>query len=348
MALRAADVCVLIPVFNGAATIEAALSSVLAQELHDSQQLEVVVVDDGSTDATAPLLARLAARDSRVRPVFIPHAGIVAALNAGLSACRAPVVARMDADDEMLPGRLLAQLEYLQCNPDVGLVAGRARFGGDSEVCGGYVHYIDWSNRLLSHEELCDHRFVESPFIHPTVTFRRDLVVQAGGYRDGDFPEDYELWLRLFEAWEGTPTRMAKLDRDVVSWNDRGERLTRTDPRYSVDAFYRMKTAYLARWLARHNPHHPDVCVIGAGRVARKRAELLREHGIRIIRWVDVDPRKIGNVIDGVRVCGRPELPGPDQCFVLSYVASRGAGDEIAEFLQGCGFTAGMSYYLVA
>ena len=114
-----------------------------------------------------------------------------------------------------------------------------------------------WTNGLLTHEEIALARFVESPLAHPSVMFRRSLVERWGGYAEGAFPEDYELWLR----WLDAGVRMEKLADPLLIWNDSPTRLSRRDPRYAAEAFYRVKARYLARWLA---PQHAQGTVHGA------------------------------------------------------------------------------------
>jgi len=116
------EVTVVVPTYNRARTLATSLASVLAEEGVD---LEVVVVDDGSTDGTAPMLAARA--DPRVRVVSRPHAGIAAARNAGIGVARAPFVAFHDSDDLALPGRLALPLAYLRAHPDVDLVIQNGR-----------------------------------------------------------------------------------------------------------------------------------------------------------------------------------------------------------------------------
>jgi len=330
-------VSVLLPAYNAAATLPAALDSLLAQTLDD---FEVVAVDDGSADATAEVLSAYARRDARVRPVSIPHAGIVSALNAALDAARGEFLARMDADDLAHPERLSRQAEALAKEPDLGLVACRVDFGGCRAASAGYARYVDWTNSLLSPEEISLNRFVESPLAHPSVMYRAAVAREHGGYRDGDFPEDYELWLR----WLDAGVRMRKLSQALLTWTDSPGRLSRVDARYAFGAFYATKAGYLARWLARRNPHHPEVVVAGAGRVTRKRVELLTTHGVRIAAYLDVDPRKVGHTVQGRPVLHRDQVPGPRECFVLSAVASHGAREDIAGFLEARGFVLGESW----
>ena len=332
-------ISVVMPARNASATLPAALESLLAQTGAD---FEIVAVDDGSDDdgATWGVLASFAARDARLRPLRLPHAGIAAALCAGLTAARGRYIARMDADDLCRPGRLARQAAYLDAHPEIGLVSCLAAFGGDPARARGYLAHIEWANGLRDPESIRLGAFRESPLPHPTVMFRAELVSRHGGYRQGAFPEDYELWLR----WLDAGVAMAKLPEELVVWNDPPERLSRTDPRYAPEAFFRVKAGYLARALARLNPHHPRVLVAGAGRITRRRAEHLLAHGIAIAAWLDIDPRKVGTVLDGRPVLAPEALPDPEDCFVLPYVASRGAVDSWSAFLENRGFLLGRSY----
>ena len=332
-------VSAVMPVFNAARTVERALRSLLEQDFREPW--EVVAVDDGSTDGSAEALEAFARRDGRVRVIRRPHEGIVAALNAGLAAARGRYIARMDADDECAPDRLRRQAALLDERPEIGIAGCRVRFGGDRERQAGYAAYVDWLNSLIEPEAIALNRFVESPFAHPSVMFRRELPERLGAYRDGPFPEDYELWLR----WMDAGVKGAKVDAELVVWNDPPERLSRTDPRYAPEAFFRMKARYLARWLARHNRFHPEVTVWGAGRVTRRRAAFLEEEGVRITRFIDLKRRR--------PPCGRPvltpeELPPPGRFFVVAMVGKRGAREEIRERLAAAGYREGRDFILGA
>jgi hypothetical protein len=130
-------------------------------------------------------------------------------------------------------------------------------------------------------------RFVESPLAHPSVTVRRELFLDAGGYRDRGWPEDYDLWLRLFAAG----ARFAKVERPLHFWREHPERLTRRDLRYSTAAFLRCKAHHLA--LGPLSGGRP-VVVWGAGQTGRRLARLLLDGGVEITAFIDIDPRKIG------------------------------------------------------
>jgi glycosyltransferase involved in cell wall biosynthesis len=184
---------VLIPAFNAAATIENAVASVQAQTVRD---IRIIIVDDGSTDATPDIVRSLAAADPRVLLVSRANGGVVAAANTGLAHCAAPFFARLDADDRAAPDRLERQLAYLEANPDCVAV-------------GGSVRHIDKAGRLVGTIgkavpiDAADPYEVparEPHLIHPTLTARLDAVRRAGGYRPVGYAEDSDLYWRLQEV----------------------------------------------------------------------------------------------------------------------------------------------------
>ncbi len=294
-------------------------------------------MDDGSRDRSARLVASAARRDARIRLLSNPGRGLVSALNHGLHACRAELVARMDADDLMLPERLSAHLDHFARNPGISLSACRAEIFPEETLHAGFREYMRWQNGCLTHEQIARDLYIESPFAHPAVAFRRRAVLDAGGYREGPFPEDYELWLRLFHAGH----RMEKMPRTLLRWRDHPARLSRTDPRCARRAFDRLRAEYLARdprLLARRD----NFVIWGAGRKTRRRADHLLERGFRPRAWIDIDPRKIGNRVDGVPVVGAEWLSEQGRPLVLVYVTNHGAREEILEELEGMGYRAGL------
>lgn len=336
-------ISIVLPVRDGAATIERALVSLVAQTL---SAWELIVVDDGSTDATPARLAEWARREPRLRVLRQSAEGIVAALEAGLAAAQGKVIARMDADDVAHPARLERQLALLESDPRLGLVSCLVGFGGDRDRQAGYARYVDWINRLVTPEEIAVNRFVESPMAHPSVMFRRELLSRVGGYRSGEFPEDYELWLR----WLGAGVRMAKVPEELLVWHDSPGRLSRSDPRYAPDQFFAIKARYLGAELQRVLAMRPHtrLLVWGAGRPTRKRAELLVQHGIAIDGYIDIDPKKIGRRIGARPVLAPEDLPLPGEAFVLGYVASLGARELIRTALTARGYREGDDFLMCA
>jgi glycosyltransferase involved in cell wall biosynthesis len=334
-------VSVVLPVFNASATIARAVETIRSQTLRD---WEIIIVNDGSSDSTPLILNELARAEPRLRLLSRTHTGIVSALNAGLELARGRFIARMDADDEAHPDRLAEQAKLLETQPQLGLASSLVAFHGDRERAEGYALHVDWMNGLISPEEIELNRFVESPLAHPSVLFRRELLTQYGGYRSGEFPEDYELWLR----WLDHGVKMAKVPKFLLTWHDSANRLSRCDRRYDLDAFYRCKAIYLARWLGRYVGPERRLLIWGAGRPTRKRADYLRAEGVRIDGYIDIDPRKIGRRLSDNPVIGPEQLPGKEEVFVLGYVAKRGARELARAHMVSRGFRDGFDFLMAA
>lgn len=327
-------ISVLMPVRDARETVIAAVESIQAQT---NGSWELVIVNDGSRDGTTELLERLAEADARVVLIQQEPKGIVEALQRGCEACRGEFIARMDADDVMDARRLEMQRAFLAENDDCGLVSCRVRFGG-SEA--GYAAHVDWVNSLMTPDEMCLRRFVEAPVAHPSVMFRRELIAKHGGYHDGDFPEDYELWLRWLEAG----VRFGKVDAELLTWNDPPQRLSRMDARYSVEAFYAMKCLYIRHWLETHAAER-KIWLWGAGRITRRRFDGLAD---QIVGFIDIDESKRGQHRDGRAVRMADDLPERDESFILAGVGARGARERIHTHLTERGWVEGHDFLLVA
>ena len=334
-------ISVLMPIYNAEGTVDEAVASILNQTERD---FEFIIVDDGSTDATPALLLEHAQRDKRIRLYPRQHHGIVSALNFGLKKSTGRYVARMDADDMSSPERLKVQRNHLDRHPETGLVSCRVKHLGDKKQKAGYARYVRWINSLVNPEEISLHRFIESPLAHPSVMYRKEIAERFGVYRQGPFPEDYELWLR----WLEQGIRMEKVPEVLLQWRDEPDRLSRAHERYSFDAFYNIKAEYLARWLQSNNPHHPEIVVWGAGRTSRKRAELLTRHGLVISSYIDVDLNKIGQIIHNRPVQAPEDAPEPGSGFIVSYVGLHGVGEQIREYLENRGYKEGTHFIFAA
>jgi glycosyltransferase involved in cell wall biosynthesis len=330
------------PCYNAAGTIDETMSSLLNQTYRN---FEIVAVDDGSTDATLEKLRNWKDRDERVGVLARGHEGIIAALNAGLVACRAPHVARMDADDRCHPERLAKQVAALDADPGLAVCASLVDGFPHDHVREGFRIYIDWLNHLVDHEAITREIFIESPLAHPSVAFRKRWVEKVGGYQEHGWPEDYDLWLRLYLAG----ARFEKVPEVLLYWREHEARLTRTDSRYSVENFIRAKAHYLFQGPLKDRD---SVIIWGAGQMGRRLSKHLERQGAPLTAFIDIDPKKIGRERRGKPIVGPEELRAylgaAVRPVVLAAVSSRGARALIRERLNGLGLREGLDWWAVA
>lgn len=183
---------VVIPLYNGARTVESAIATIQAQT---ESSIRIIVVNDGSTDASRTIVAGLAASDPRIHIIDQENAGIVDALNRGLAAGTAPLIARHDADDLAAPDRFARQVAYLNANPDCIACAGAIRFIDENGAPQGEP-YRTPSPDLANPERIPQ----LEPFLpHPFLMVRRAPVEAIGGYRHAFHAEDADLYWRLQE-----------------------------------------------------------------------------------------------------------------------------------------------------
>ena len=336
------SVSVLMPCFNAAVTLGEALDSLAEQTMDD---FEVVAVDDGSGDETLGILENRAARDKRFRVIAQNHAGIIAALNTGLVACRAPYIARMDSDDRSHPRRLELQADYLDKNTDTALVSCLVSGFPQDQVREGFRLYMEWQNSLVDDSDIRREIFIESPFAHPSVMVRKDWMDRVGGYQEKGWAEDYDLWLRLFLAG----ARFGKVSQHLLDWREYPERLTRSDSRYSLENFLRAKAYYLVK-----GPliGRDAVIIWGAGMMGKRLSKHLIKHGCPLVAFIDIDPRKIGRTRRGRPVLHPQELLACwkryENPVLLAAVGARGARSLIKGQLSEQGLQEGEDWWSVA
>jgi glycosyltransferase involved in cell wall biosynthesis len=190
------DVSVVIPAYNAERTLGETLASALAQTLDD---LEVIVIDDGSTDATAAIAQNVT--DKRVRVLSVPNGGVARARNRGMHEARGRFVAFLDADDIWRPLKLERQVSLLHAQPEVGMCFTAAfRVDADTRIIASMAvrEYRDYCEALLLHSMVAG--CVSSGVV------RRALALDVGGF-DPTFSQsaDWDFWLRLSRVTEFTP-----------------------------------------------------------------------------------------------------------------------------------------------
>jgi glycosyltransferase involved in cell wall biosynthesis len=320
-------VSVLLPAHDAAATLPATLTSLRRQS---EPRWECVLVDDGSVDGTRAIAEAAARADARIRIVPMAHGGIVAALEAGLDACRARLVARMDADDVMHRDRLAAQSRALDADPTLAGVGCHVRFFPRRGMTDGLRDYERWLRTVDDPRRVREEAFVECPIPHPTLMMRRD-VLAATRYRDAGWPEDYDLVLRLLAAGH----RLGVVPRRLLAWRDRPARLTRTHPAYTQERIVACKAAFIADGFLAGSERYVLWGHGGTGRALRR---ALAAHGKRPSHVVEVHPGRVGNLIGGAPVIAPDGLAALPRGRLVASVAGAEPRRQIREFLATLGW----------
>ena len=217
-------ISVVMPVHNGERFLGQAIDSILGQSLTD---LELIAVDDGSSDGTPAILAERARLDPRLRVLRLDrNLGVTGALNAGCRLALAGFIARMDADDVSVPARLETQLSYLLSHPDVAVVGSWAQRIDDRGTAGAVQRYpadpsmVAWSMAFFN------------SVVHPTVMMRREALRMDEVYTS-EYPraEDYALFAGLtrtttlanipkvllhYRMWSGNSSRNAEQEKQAA------------------------------------------------------------------------------------------------------------------------------------
>ena len=332
-----AAISVLLPVRDAAPYLPECIASFRAQTFKD---FEVLAVDDGSTDEGPQLLSAWAREDSRVSLVRQPPRGIVRALEAGRAGARGRYLARMDADDIAEPTRFAEQFALLEERSDLAGCGAGVQYFPRAEVRGGGRRYEDWINAIRSPEDVERNLFIECPLAHPTFFLRTNIVAEVGGYVDRGWPEDYDLLLRLWRSG----ARLAAVDRVLLQWRIRDDRISLRHEAYTPKAFLRCKVHYLLDTLARDR----EVVVWGAGPIGKTFARELQEQGGTVRAFVDLNPRKIGQCIHGAPVIAPSEIDRYRDGFSVAAVGQEGARWQIRAKLASAGWKEVIDFVAVA
>ena len=330
-------ISVLIPAYNAEATLAPALRSLQRQSQAD---WECVIVDDGSNDRTLEIASSFARSDARVRLLERGHGGIVAALRAGIAECRAPLIARFDADDLMARRRLELQRVAIEQHPSLAAIGCHVRLFPRAALRERRLDYERWLGSIRSPEDVQREAFVECPVAHPTLLIRRSVLLEFG-YRDCSWPEDYDLVLRMLSA----NLRIGVVPRRLLHWRDSAARLSRTSERYSIAAFVECKAEFLASgFLAASDGY----LLWGFGDTGKALANALARRGKHPEAIIELHPGRLGQLIRGVPVVAPSALPALRSRPLIVSVAGQGPRREIRHALAVMGFRETRDYLCAA
>lgn len=223
-------ISVIMPVYNNAMYLQEAVNTILWQTLKD---LELIIIDDGSTDGSAGIIHDL--KDTRVKKIFHSvNMGIVTSLNQGLDLAQGEYIARMDSDDAAALNRLEVQAYFMDQNPHI-------------DICGtGYTTNYLGPVKLnpMHHEEIKVWLLFHSCLLHPSVMMRRSSIDRLGIRYDYNYPhaEDYELWNRL-----SSTAQLANVPHNLMYYRTHGGQISNKHRVIQDDSARRIRQRQLAQ-----------------------------------------------------------------------------------------------------
>lgn len=271
-------ISVVLPVFNGAARLSVTLTSILDQTVND---FELIVVDDGSTDATASIVAEYARRDSRIRLFHQQNAGVTRALILGCDAVSAPLIARHDCGDLSRPERLHQMIAFMEEHPACVLASSEvAHTGPEGELLYATTHAAQNLRESLLHAQIAD--IVGLPH-HGAAVFRLEAYRRAAGYRsEFYFGQDLDLWIRMATLGDICVANVilyeARLDIGGISSVHRSEQIASARLALAIrDARGDAQTSQLLRQASSIRPHRTARSRLGEAKAFYFMAACLRD-----------------------------------------------------------------------
>lgn len=334
-------ISVIMPVYNAGRYLKDAIASILNQE---NVKLELIVVDDHSSDDAIKKLPKNLSQEKRVKFISSQSRGVVAAMAAGFAEASGTYIARMDADDISLPNRLFTQFTYLQNNPEIGIAGAKIKIISENKIAEGFSLYELWLNNLCSPEDIERELFIESPIPNPTAFFRRDNYELLNGYQDPEWAEDYDMWLRA----QALGIKMGKPEGVLLHWREHEQRLTHNDNRYDNKLFMKAKAYYLSQ---SHYLKERKAIIWGAGPIGAHLHDVLLEYQVEVEAFVEVNPRRVGGLKRSLPVIHFSEIKqytNNNNALIIGAVGARGARAEIRQALLEMGKEEGSDFLFAA
>jgi glycosyl transferase domain protein len=230
-------VSVLIPCYNCEKYVEKAVTSIIEQSYSN---LEILVIDDGSTDNTGSILQELAQKDSRIRYIKNEtNLKLIKTLNKGIDLCRGKYIARMDADDISLPTRIVKQVNFLEKHPDIGIVGTYTKnFGANNRT---------WKMKTRD-KFIRAHLFFNTCFAHPSVMIRTSVLRDNHLYYDTNYlhAEDYKLWCDIAQY-----TKLANIPEILLYYRINQNQISNKYSKEQKETAQKIREEYINDFLAK-------------------------------------------------------------------------------------------------
>ena len=325
-------ISVLIPFKNEEKYLQACIESVRVQTF---QELDIVLVDDHSTDESYEIAKKHTKEDARVRLFKNRGNGLVDALKTAFDHSTGTMISRMDADDENSPHKYQQMMEAWDGRGTV--VCGRVVYNTDNAESSGFYQYGIWLNRVMTSHQPWQFVYQECIVPSPSWLIHRQDLIDIGGISSGQYPEDYELAFRMYQA--GLSIRAS--NEVVHFWRDHPNRNSRTNPLYENNFFPKLKAYYFNLLELKEGR---EAVVWGAGKRGKQLVKELLDLGVKPI-WVTNNPNKAGRDIYGIILLNENDFV-PDSKHRIALVMSVDDDrEEVVTRLNAFGMQKGVDYW---
>jgi glycosyltransferase involved in cell wall biosynthesis len=248
-------VSIVMPVFNGECYLKESVNSVLNQTY---KQIELIIVNDGSTDETKNILSSL--DDERIKVIHLDiNCGAANALNVGIDVAQGNWIAIQDADDISLPNKIEEQIRYISEHTHIRAVGSFVEcISGKTEVPKRNLQIESTRNYLFSEEHIYAYRYYLNPFCHGSVLFSKSLFHQVGGY-DTQYKicYDYDLWLRMLER-----TSINKIPLVLYQYRLHSDSLSRSNQQ-TINEDWLVASKYIKKQLQESSKKETKLIILG-------------------------------------------------------------------------------------
>lgn len=315
-------VSILMPVYDAALYLQAAIESVIAQ---DYSQWELLVVDDFSTDNSHEIIEVFAAQDSRIKLASNSVKGIVPALQMAFKMSAGTFITRMDSDD-LMPSDKLTRFVEASNNDIKTIITGKVRYFSDSALSEGYKRYENWLNDLVDSGDHWKQVYRECIVASPNWMAHRACFEQFFSFADLVYPEDYDM---VFN-WYAKGFSIKAISGVTHLWREHPNRTSRHALAYQQAAFFELKTN---RFVNLELENGERVQLIGAGNKGKMVAKILEKHGV-LFDWFDVNAAKFGAPVLGHAILPVSDLKADVKSIITVWPVEPEKQDEIEAYLK--------------
>lgn len=327
-------ISILVPFKNTESYIVECLDSIVQQTY---SHWELIIIDDGSTDASYQLVQNYANSDARIHLLSNTGNGIIEALRTGYKLAKGTFVTRMDSDDVMALNKLEQMQQSLVTRGKGHLALGNVQYFSKTGVGKGYKRYEDWLNRLTSKGNNFNEIYKECVIPSPCWMVYKTDFDHCGGFSLDIYPEDYDLAFRFYRQG----LKCIPSNEVLHHWRDYPVRTSRVDAHYAENSFLELKVNYFLELSYNKNK---TLVIWGAGTKGKKVAQLLIEKNTPF-EWVCDNPKKIGKDIYNQTLKPFEYLNSIKNYQSIVTVANQEAQLEIKQYFQAHQKTSMKDYF---